>query len=262
MDTGLEIIQINKKNKVFKVYNENKTFWENYLNSKWENDFFNYFENIENLDKKIFIDIGSSNGCLSLYASFFCKKVISLDPEEKYYKLLKKNLDLNKSINNVVPLHAALNTKDDIAEFKEGKNFTEIMFLNKNDTYKINLVALETLLKKYADNDKFIIKIDIEGYEFDLLNDKRFMEIINKRKPEIFLGIHLGAGPLFKYKISKFKFLQRFYNLHKTFLEYKLIYKLSNSYKKICINGAERHKLFFLKPEFYRKNLDIFYHNQ
>ena len=60
------------------------------------------------------------------------------------------------------------------------------MFLNKNDTYKINLVTLETLLKKYADNDKFIIKIDIEGYEFDLLNDKRFMEIINKRKPEIF----------------------------------------------------------------------------
>ena len=261
MQKNLEIIQIKKNNIFFEVYNENEDFWKNYLNNEWENDFFKFFENISDLKEKIFIDIGSSNGCLSLYASFFCKKVLSLDPEKEYFNLLKKNVALNKSIENVVPLNVALNVVDEISEFAEGKNFTNIIFLKKKEKYKINLVTLETLLEKYTDKDKFIIKIDIEGYEFNLLNDKNFMKIIRNKKPEIFLGIHIGAGPLFKYKISKHKFFQRFYNLKKTYQEYKLIYQLSKIYKKIYIQGKKRSKLFFLLPKFYRKNLDIFYCN-
>ena len=74
MQKNLEIIQIKKNNIFFEVYNENEDFWKNYLNNEWENDFFKFFENISDLKEKIFIDIGSSNGCLSLYASFFVKK--------------------------------------------------------------------------------------------------------------------------------------------------------------------------------------------
>ena len=59
---------------------------------------------------------------------FFCKKVLSLDPEKEYFNLLKKNVALNKSIENVVPLNVALNVVDEISEFAEGKNFTNIMF--------------------------------------------------------------------------------------------------------------------------------------
>ena len=131
MQKNLEIIQIKKNNIFFEVYNENEDFWKNYLNNEWENDFFKFFENISDLKEKIFIDIGSSNGCLSLYASFFCKKVLSLDPEKEYFNLLKKNVALNKSIENVVPLNVALNVVDEISEFAEGKNFTNIMFLKK-----------------------------------------------------------------------------------------------------------------------------------
>jgi hypothetical protein len=109
-------------------------------------------------------------------------------------------------------------------------------------------ITFKILYKKYIKNNSFFLKIDIEGYEFTLLKNINFQQFIKINKPPIYLAIHIGVGPLFKYKTAPFKFLQRFYNLSKTFCEYKLLYKLLLNYKKIEIDGVLSTRLFFFNP--------------
>lgn len=261
MKTIYQILNINKNNVTFKVIpNDNdKIFWNNFIIGKWENYFFKIFKKIKNINDYIFIDVGASNGCLSLYAANFCKKVYSLEPDRRAFKFLKKNLKLNNK--NIIPLNLALNVDNKIIKSTVGKDFSSINFSTNEKLFKIRTITFARLLKRYLKKEKFLLKIDIEGYEFSLLNDSSFQAIIKIRKPPIYLAIHIGAGPLFEYKRAPYNFLQRFYNLYKTFCEYKILHKLLLNYKKIEINGAPSSKLFFLNFKYYRKDVDIFMYN-
>jgi hypothetical protein len=42
--------------------------------------------------------------------------------------------------------------------------------------------------------------MDIEGYEFSLLNNNIFQRIIKINKPPIYLVIHIGASPMFNIR--------------------------------------------------------------
>jgi hypothetical protein len=95
-----KILNIKKGNVEFKVIANNiqdEVFWKNYQTNKWEKDFFKTFYKIKNVNNHIFIDVGASNGCLSLYASYFCKKVFSLEPDIRIYRQLNINSKLNKN---------------------------------------------------------------------------------------------------------------------------------------------------------------------
>jgi len=254
-----DILEINKNNIKFKVINDNDKFWIKYLNNKWENSFFKNI-NSEHYKDKDFIDIGSSNGCISLFSCFFFKKVIALDPEIKFFEILKENLKLNPSIKNIFPIHGALGTDSKTMRFEPNDHFNEIMFAEKKN-YNVDIISLRDLLKKNSINQKFFLKIDIEGYEFNLLNDYNFMSIIKQNKPDIYIGIHIGFSSLFKYKKSKFKFLKIFLNLDKTIKEYLLIYNLIKNYKQIIVDGKKVSKFFFLNLKFYRKNVNMFLKN-
>ena len=261
MRKDIKILNIKKNDVYFKIMpNDNdKIFWNDFQNNQWERNFFETFIKIKNINNYIFIDIGASNGCCSLYAASFCKKVFSLEPDKKTYEVLKKNVELNNK--NIIPLNLALSTKNKKIPSIPGQDFSDIMFSNNQKIFLIKTINFPQLLKRYIKKEKFFLKIDIEGYEFSLLNNDVFQSIIKLKKPPIYLAIHIGAGPLFKYKKAPFKFLQRFYNLHKTFLEYKLLYKLLNNYKKIEIDGVLSSRLFFFNPLYYRRGVNIFMYN-
>jgi len=261
MHEKYKVINIKKNKVAFKVIpNDNDlVFWSEFIKKKWEDDFFQTFTKIKDINKYLFVDVGASNGCLSLYAANFCKKVYSLEPDQKAFKFLKKNLRLNNK--NIIPLNLALNTSCKKIRSVSGEDFSSIMFTNNQKSFLIKTITLSQLLQKYIKKEKFFLKIDIEGYEFSLLNNNIFQSIIKLKKPPIYLAIHIGAGPLFKYKKAPFEFLQRFYNLHRTFFEYKILYKLLVNYKKIEIDGALSSRFFFLNPFYYRKGVNIFMYN-
>ena len=111
--------KIKKGKIIFFVNDENDFFWDNYENSTWESHLFYYLDSIKNKKKLTFIDVGSSNGCISMYASFMFKNVISLEPYKFQCNVFKKNLDLNKSINNVKIFNCALGTSSGKINFEE-----------------------------------------------------------------------------------------------------------------------------------------------
>ena len=52
-------------------------------------------------------------------------------------------------------------------------------------------ITFDELYKKYIKNNKLFLKIDIEGYEFTLLNNNNFYELLKINKPQIYLAIHI-----------------------------------------------------------------------
>lgn len=252
---------INKKNIKFFVNDSDPLFWDNYENSSWENDLFNYLEKIKKKNLSTFIDIGASNGCISLYASQLFKNVISLEPYKFQCNVFQKNLLLNQSIQNIKILNCALGIRSGKIKFEENEMFSNSMFVTDKCGYEVTVKSLEEIINENL-IDNFLIKIDIEGFEFNLLNDKNFINIISIYKPPIYLGCHFGVSSIFQYKIPKNKIFRKFMNLDKTILEYLSILKLMKYYKYYYINGIRVGKFFFLTKKFYRRDINLFLTNE
>tara|TARA_X000000950_G_scaffold289506_1_gene414451 strand:- start:4240 stop:5004 length:765 start_codon:yes stop_codon:yes gene_type:complete len=254
-------MQIIKNKSYFTVSDKDYKFWQRYMHTDWEQDFFNYVNNTKFL-KYNFIDVGAAVGAMSLYAASKFKLVISLEPDITAFEILKKNVNLNRNkFDNIKLLNKFLSTKNEKSRFISGPIFGASHFVTKKaGNFLCYGITLKKILKKF-NNNKFFLKIDIEGYEFSLLKNLEFQNIIRKYKPPIYLAIHLGANFDLKYKISKINFFQRFMNLDKTFHEYKLLYKLLKNYEYIKINNKLVSKLFFLRLKYYRKDVEIFAYN-
>ena len=82
-------MQIIKNKSYFTVSDKDYKFWQRYMHTDWEQDFFNYVNNTKFL-KYNFIDIGAAVGAMSLYAASKFKSVIALEPDIKVFEILKK----------------------------------------------------------------------------------------------------------------------------------------------------------------------------
>ena len=147
-------------------------------------------------DFKILIDIGAHKGeSIKLFSkNFIIKKIISFEASPINFEYLKKKIEDNKQgYNNteIVLENTALGAEDKIIEFnqfnesssstikeidKESKyykrKFRLINFLNNKETYqkiKIKISKLKDYIEKNNIKKIDFMKIDTEGYEFEIL---------------------------------------------------------------------------------------------
>lgn len=147
-------------------------------------------------DFKILIDIGAHKGeSIKLFSkNFIIKKIISFEASPINFEFLKKKIDENKQENNnteIVLENIALGAENKIIEFnqfnesssstikdinKESKyykrKFRLINFLNNKKTFqkiKIKVLKLKDYIEKNNIKKIDFIKIDTEGYEFEIL---------------------------------------------------------------------------------------------
>ena len=145
---------------------------------------------------KILIDIGAHKGeSIKLFSkNFIIKKIISFEASPINFEYLKKKIKDNKQgYNNteIVLENTALGAEDKIIEFnqfnesssstikeidKESKyykrKFRLINFLNNKETYqkiKIKIFKLKDYIEKNNIKKIDFMKIDTEGYEFEIL---------------------------------------------------------------------------------------------
>lgn len=173
----------------------NKNFWRD-VYSVWENDTFNFLFKHLNRDK-VFVDIGSWIGPISLVACKYSKRCICFEPDEVAYNEFSENIKAN-SIDNIYLENIAVSTHSEIklGASELGTSITREDCSDNAKTY--NCVNLKDIFSKYelSEQNVSVIKIDVEGHESELLQD-RFLWDLN-------IPMHISLHPGWKSDKQKY----------------------------------------------------------
>ncbi len=180
-----------------------------------EKSFLQKFLNRIN-DKTVFYDVGANIGMYSLCAAKYKispKFIYSWEPEPFNFKRLKENIDLN-GIKNITAFPIALGSENTVlglrTDAKEPGSLTPSLTRESSRSVSVQVARGDDWVSEKKLQLPSIMKIDVEGYEFNVL--KSFKKTINESKPIIFLEIH----PFFlkKLGIEKEQVLNFLYSLN------------------------------------------------
>lgn len=154
-----------------------------FFHNSYEGELFNPLINIINNNKiNFFLDIGSCWGVYSLRlaGNFKDLKILAFDPIKNNIERLKHSIKKN-NFKNIECFHTAIGSKKSKVTLGATEKYSpnyEINEINSvvNETSELN--SLDFLLET---KDKFLIlKIDTEGYEFEVL--KGSINLLNNNK--------------------------------------------------------------------------------
>lgn len=142
-------------------------------------------------ENTVVIDCGANVGLTSYYFSSRFEKVYSIEPAKDHMEVLKYMLEYN-DIKNVYPFQFALSMYD-----KNDENFYHYSNKTMNSLYgnlannnptglqqteveKIQLKRLDTFMKEQNIEHVDLLKVDIEGVEFEVLCGDSFGNVADK----------------------------------------------------------------------------------
>ena len=118
----------------------------------------------------LFVDVGATIGSYSILAAT-CKgvDVIAFEPIPSTFLYLKKNIKLNLLDNRVIAKNIGLADQKSILNFSKNLDTVNHVILNNEKNYpsiKVDVQRLDHVLEEKCPT---IIKIDVEGYEAQVL---------------------------------------------------------------------------------------------
>ncbi len=161
--------------------------WLNILHIFCFRDYTAYDDFIPSSDWVV-IDVGASIGLYTLYLSSFVRKgkIIAIEPASLPRKYLRMNVELNDLSNVVIDSHAVA-PRSGLLKLYVTKYWATTSAMRSYASYMskiikvetVNAVTLDELLSSYGLDYVDLIKLDIEGYEDDVI---RSSEVIRERK--------------------------------------------------------------------------------
>jgi FkbM family methyltransferase len=142
-----------------------------------------------NLDRDtVYVDIGAWIGVTPFWASGNAKSVIAVEPDPKCGLILDA---LGAAHPNIKVVHGAVSpdrrvTIHAVGEF--GSSETSILDIGDGETAEARGVRLDEIMK-LAGNDPVFVKIDIEGYEFELRDEMAILRNYSLK------GLQLAVHP-------------------------------------------------------------------
>jgi FkbM family methyltransferase len=127
----------------------------------------------------VVVDAGAHIGFFTIRASRLVGSdglVIAVEPHPENYEMLLQNIRLN-SLNNVIPIKAALGNRQGFAELSIDRKWTSghsIVFRKSANSIRVPLTTLDSLIKRLSLAHVDFIKIDVEGAEYMLLEGARW----------------------------------------------------------------------------------------
>jgi FkbM family methyltransferase len=150
---------------------------------QFNNDFYYYLREQEELN---LIDLGANIGLFSLFVSPVCEKVYSVEPTPSHFTLLQELVKLTGT-KNIQPYNIAIGIEDGEAEFNiHERNSTMNSFItHRTDPHSGKTVTVQTrTLNSFIDSldvDRIgFVKMDIEGFENEVVFEKSFEEALTK----------------------------------------------------------------------------------
>lgn len=138
-----------------------------------------------------FIDIGAWIGPISLYAASKAARVIAFEPDPIAFAALQENLGLNPRISNVQAFNQAIGVAEGTVRLgvrvKPGDSTSSITF-GGADGWEVQSRRLENVCRELDVVDPIFVKIDVEGYEYQLIPD--LMPWLSGRRFVMHLSTH------------------------------------------------------------------------
>jgi FkbM family methyltransferase len=116
----------------------------------------------------LFVDIGANIGSYTILASGVCRaKTVAFEPDPKAFAALSRNVELNELSSLVTLNQCALGARSGVTQFTVGLD--TMNHISQNSTGRIREVALKTLDHALAGASVSLIKLDVEGFEKEVI---------------------------------------------------------------------------------------------
>ena len=146
------------------------------------------------------LDIGANIGTTAIpFAMNLCNQVYAFEPEPNNFSRLKENSDLN-SLGNLNLRNEAIGSKRELRQIEPGppdnpgKAFIRSTIRKNTADLAINTTCrVETLDDLFSGTEVSVVKIDVEGFEFEVIDGAK--KIVNRDHPLIFIEL-LGPRSL------------------------------------------------------------------
>jgi FkbM family methyltransferase len=118
----------------------------------------------------LFVDIGANIGSYTVLAGAHVgATVVSVEPVPQTFEHLKRNIAINQINENVVVHNLALgNEKGHISFTSTFDTMNHVATATETDTIEVPVETLDNILEK--EKEPVLLKIDVEGFETDVLN--------------------------------------------------------------------------------------------
>lgn len=201
-------IEVKTKSGNFKVDIEDdyygKEFWFNLENGNWEPDTISFLN--QRIDNSVdFIDVGAANGAISLIAALNGARVLAFEAEEFISNIAKRNFELNPDLKNQIEIrNEAISGSDGILIYSKGttpKIISSIMFSGGGSGAgnTIQVKSLKCVIDEFhRSGRKLIVKMDIEGAEWNILNNLKVLKGLSEHSTTLLLAVHPGFHRPFK----------------------------------------------------------------
>lgn len=132
-------------------------------------EIFSWKEYVE-VPKGVVFDLGANIGAFSIFAAQTAQKVYAFEPESTNYAQLVKNIAVN-TFSNITPIKKAVGGVSGSAllyRASANKGSSSIVSAVSSDTEKVEVITVEEAMKICGVDHIDLLKVDIEGSEYDL----------------------------------------------------------------------------------------------
>lgn len=167
-------------------------FWDWFESDDWEPETVAVLGRLLE-PESTYLDLGAWIGPTVLLAAKACARVVCVEPDPVAREELCRNLGLNPDVEHRTAVHGfAVAAEDGTATMSAdragGSLSTLIASRDAQERWQVRAVAIAPFLASSEASDATLIKIDVEGAEYELV--PAMAEYIGLRRPSIFLATH------------------------------------------------------------------------
>lgn len=120
----------------------------------------------------LFVDVGANIGSYIILASAVAgARAIGFEPGREAFAWLQRNIALNSVADRVEARQEAVGGSCDVMAFTTGKDtVNHVVIPGQKNTEATQLVSMVTLDQAIGERHPALLKIDVEGYETEVLN--------------------------------------------------------------------------------------------
>jgi len=128
-------------------------------------------------DYGVFLDIGAAFGHVTSEVSSRFSKCVCFEPSRENYKQLLKTIE-REELDNVITYNCALGSKNETKRFfcSEDNPYDNRFSTDKGEKftpYEVEVVRLDDVCEDLGIEQRCVIKIDVQGYELEVMQGAR-----------------------------------------------------------------------------------------